>query len=95
MSGLAIGIVLVGGFAAAAQQHFAAHQHSVRNVELQRERDRLRNERQRLLLKREAALSPAQLEKKAQKIGMRTPSAEQINQLPGNTTDAIDSEKSF
>lgn len=95
LGGLAIGILLVGAFASAVQQHFAAYQYSVRNVELQRERDRLRNERQRLLLEREAALAPAQLQKKAVRIGMKTPTAEQIHQLPEKAVETIETEKSF
>ena len=95
MGGLAIGIFMVGGFSIAAQQHFTAYQYSVRNVELQRERNRLRNEQNRLMLEREAALAPAQLEKKAFKIGMKTLTAEQINELPREIEASNNAEKSF
>lgn len=81
--GLIVGIFCVGGFAVAAQRHFSAHECSRQNVEMQREIERLRAERQQLLAQREAALSPAQLKAKAQKIGMQTPVAAQIG-LPEN-----------
>lgn len=95
IGGLAIGVFMVGGFSIAAQQHFTAYQHSVRNIELQRERDRLRNERNRLMLEREAALAPAQLEKKAFRIGMRTPASEQIIEFSGKAAASIDAAKNF
>lgn len=76
--GLIVGILSIGGFAYAAQQHFSAHECSRRNVEMQRQIERLRAERQQLLAQREIALSPAQLKKQAQKIGMQTPVAAQI-----------------
>lgn len=81
VGGVAVGILLVVGFAIAAQRHFAAHECSLQNVELQRERDRLIAEQKRLLLERENALSLDELKKKAQKIGLQSLTAEQINAL--------------
>lgn len=77
--GLMVGVLLVAGFAFAANKHFAAHQASQRNVEMQREIERLKAERQRLLAGREAALAPQKLQKLAEKIGLQTPVAAQIN----------------
>lgn len=89
VAGLTVGILSIGGFAYAAQQHFGAHECSRRNVEMQRQIERLRAERQQLLAKREVALSPAQLKKQAQKIGMQTPVAAQIG-LPENEAPAYE-----
>lgn len=79
--GLILGVMLVVGFAYAAQQHFAAHERGKRNVELQRVIEHLRAERQQLLAAREAALSPQQLKKLARKIGMQTPDVNQIDSI--------------
>ena len=76
---------MVVGFAIAAQRHFAAHEYSLHNVELQRERERLIAEQKRLLLERENALKLEELKKKAKKIGLQELTAGQINAL-----DAVD-----
>jgi cell division protein FtsL len=76
---LAIGLLLVGGFSAAAQQHFSAHRQSIENVVLERERDKLRDEQKRLILEREAALSLEELKKKARLLGMQEIRARQID----------------
>ncbi len=81
LCGLIVGIFVVGGFAFAAQQHFAAIENSAKNVELQRQREKLKNERQRLLLEREAALSPSHLEKLARNIGLQNVSFRQIDRV--------------
>lgn len=70
-----VGILFIGGFGWAARRHFAAVEVSAQNAEMQRERERLRVERQKLLSERETVLSPAELEKKALKIGLQTPTA--------------------
>jgi hypothetical protein len=75
------GILIVCGFAFAAQQHFSAVQCSARNVEMQRERARLKTEQKRLIFEREMATSPAQLEMRARKIGLQNVSVGQINRL--------------
>jgi cell division protein FtsL len=77
--GAMIGILVAVGFAVAAKQHFNALEASARNVEMQRERHRLKSEQKRLILEREAAASPAQLEKMARNIGLQNLSVRQIN----------------
>lgn len=74
-----IGIVIVTGFSLAIQQHFAAHQFSVKNVELHRERERLKSEQKRLLLERETVVSLDRLKQKAEKIGLRELTVSQID----------------
>lgn len=83
-----IGITIVIGFALAAQQHFAAHEFSVENVKLQREREQLRTEQKRLLLEREIALSLDRLKQKAEKIGLQGLTVNQISQLPALSENA-------
>jgi hypothetical protein len=87
-----VGIFLVVGFAIAAQRHFAAHEYSLQNVELQRERERLIAEQKRLLLERENALSLEALKKKAKKIGLQELTAEQINALEAEEKARIERE---
>lgn len=82
LSSIVVGIAVVLGFAAAAQQHFAAHEFSVENVKLQREREQLKIEQKRLLLERETALSLDRLRQKAEKMGLQGLTANQITELP-------------
>ncbi len=82
LSSVIVGIAIVFGFAVAAQQHFAAHEFSVENVKLQREREQLKIEQKRLLLERETALSLDRLKQKAEKIGLQGPTVNQISALP-------------
>jgi cell division protein FtsL len=75
------GILIACGFAFAAHQHFSALQCSARNVEMQRERERLKTEHKRLIFEREMATSPSQLETRARKIGLQNLSVAQINRF--------------
>jgi cell division protein FtsL len=65
------GVVLTGGFLFAAREHFAAIQYGYQNEELRREQQRLDAEQKRLLLEKEAATSPSQVEPAARQIGLR------------------------
>ncbi|MEP6924293.1 MAG: hypothetical protein ABI954_07495 [Pyrinomonadaceae bacterium] len=76
-----VGILVVVGFAFAVQQHFATYEFSVKNVELQRQRERLKTEQKRLLFERETVVSLDRLKQRAEKIGLREPTATQINEL--------------
>ncbi len=82
LSSIAVGIMVVLGFAVAARQHFTAHEFSVENVKLQRECEQLKNEQKRLLLEREMALSLDRLKQKAVKIGLQGITVNQITALP-------------
>lgn len=79
--GVIAGILIAAGFAFAAQQHFTAVEQSMRNVQMQRERERLKNEQKRLIYEREMAASPTQLEDRAKKIGLQNVSAQQLNRF--------------
>jgi cell division protein FtsL len=68
---LVCGLVLAGGFVYAAGQHFTAVDYGYKSEKLRREREQLLEEQQRLLLAREEAASPAQLESAAREIGMQ------------------------
>lgn len=68
---LLCGLFLAGGFVYAAGQHFAAVDYGYKSEKLRRERDQLLEEQHRLLLAREEAASPAQLESAAREIGMQ------------------------
>lgn len=76
---LFVAFALLGGFALSARKHFAALEYSFRNVRLKKEIERLKNEQRELLLKRESVLSPAELEKKAHKLGLQRLSGSQIS----------------
>jgi len=78
------GLVLASGFVFAARQHFAAVQYGYQSEGLRRERDRLLQEQQRLLLRKEQAFAPARLESEARELGLRPVAASQFeNQKAG------------
>jgi cell division protein FtsL len=65
------GLVLASGFVFAAQQHFAAVQYGYKSEGLRREREKLLQEQQHLMLKKEQAFAPARLESEARGLGLR------------------------
>ena len=78
------GLVLASGFVFAARQHFAAVQYGYQSEGLRRERDRLLQEQQHLLLRKEQAYAPARLESEARELGLRPVAASQFeNQKAG------------
>ncbi|MGA9997876.1 MAG: cell division protein FtsL [Pyrinomonadaceae bacterium] len=77
---LLCGLFLAGGFVYAAGQHFTAVDYGYKSEKLRRERDQLLEEQHRLLLAREEAASPAQLESAAREIGMQQIQPSQLAQ---------------
>ncbi|MEK6282178.1 MAG: hypothetical protein AABN95_17615 [Acidobacteriota bacterium] len=78
------GLFLAGGFVFAAQQHFAAVQFGYKSEGLRREREKLLQEQQHLMLLREQAFAPARLESEARELGLRPLVAGQMdNQKAG------------
>jgi len=75
---LCCALVLAGGFVFAAREHFAAVQYGYESENLRRERDRLLQDQQRLLLEKEQASVPARLESAARQLGLRPLQAGQI-----------------
>jgi hypothetical protein len=65
------GLVLAGGFVFAAQQHFAAIEYGYKSEGLRRERERLLEEKQQLMLKKEQAFAPARLAIEARELGLK------------------------
>lgn len=65
------GAILVAGFFSAARQHFASMDYSIKNSRLRGQLNELENEKRRLLLAKEIALSPIELMKAAKRIGFR------------------------
>jgi Tfp pilus assembly protein PilO len=78
---LVLSLVLVLGFFYAAQAHFSAHERGMENAKLRQQKQQLQVEQQRLLVARESALSPAELEKAARKLGLQTITAKNIDRL--------------
>lgn len=64
------GAFLVAGFFGAARQHFASIDYGIKNSKLRKQVKDLEAEKQRLILAREVAYSPAKIKKAARKIGM-------------------------
>lgn len=76
---LACCVVLAAGFVFAARQKIVAVQYGYRSEELRRERERLLEERRRLLLAVEEHSSPAKLEREAERLGLQPARASQIH----------------
>jgi len=68
---LMCGLVLASGFVYAAQQHFAAVAYGYKIETLRKDRDRLVEEKQHLLLKKEQAFAPARLATQARELGLK------------------------
>ncbi len=75
---LACGLVLVVGFFFAARQHFSSIDFGIKNSKLRRQIEELEASKRRLILAKEIALSPAEIKKAAQKIGLREMTASNI-----------------
>ena len=75
---LASCVVLAAGFVFAARQKIAAVQYGYRSEELRRERGRLLEEQNRLLVAVEESSSPVHLERAARRLGLQPARASQI-----------------
>ena len=71
-------LFLVVGFFGAARQHFASMDYGIKNSKLRKQIDDMKQEKRRLLLEKEVALSPFEIKKSAEKIGFRERSLEDI-----------------
>lgn len=78
---LSCGLTLAGGFVYAGGQHFAALRLGYETENLRKVRNSLAEEQRRYLLEREAAASPARLERAARQLGMQPLQAAQIDPL--------------
>ena len=72
------GLVLASGFVFAARQHFAAVDYGYKSEGLRRERERLLEEKQHLMLKKEQAFAPARLAVQAKELGLKPLLASQV-----------------
>lgn len=75
---LICGLILASGFVFAAQQHFAAIDYGYKSEGLRQERERLLEERQHLMLKKEQAFAPARLATQARELGLKPLLASQV-----------------
>ena len=78
---LLCGLTLAGGFVYAGDQHFAALKLGYETENLRKVRNELAEDQRRFLLEREAAASPARLERAARQLGMQPLQAEQLDPL--------------
>ncbi len=78
---LCCGLTLAGGFVYAGRQHFAALRLGYETESLRKIRNDLAEDQRRYLLEREAAASPARLERAARQLGMQPMQAGQIDPL--------------
>ena len=76
---LVCGLGLAGGFVYAGGRHFAALRIGYETQKLRTELEKAREEQRRLILEREAATSPARLERAARQLGMQAMQPGQID----------------
>jgi hypothetical protein len=91
---LVCGLILVAGFFYAARLHFASMDYGMKNAKLRKQIEELNSEKRRHELLREIALTPAQIKKAAQKLGLTTMSANNIEVGDSKSTLENDVDKS-
>ena len=89
---LLCGLTLAGGFVYAGVQHFAALKLGYETQNLRRIRNDVAAEQHRFLLEREAAASPARLERAARQLGMQPVQAAQIDPLNRTVESSTESD---
>jgi hypothetical protein len=86
---LVCGLLMAAGFVAAAGQHFAAVRYGYTSEELRLKRARLLDEQQQLIMRINAATSPAALERAALEIGMQPARPSQIRRAQQPSSASI------
>jgi cell division protein FtsL len=84
------GLTLAGGFVYAGGQHFAALKLGYETENLRKVRNNLAEDQRRFLLEREAAASPARLERAARQLGLQPMQAEQLDPLKRTVKSSAD-----
>lgn len=82
---LLCGLVLASGFVYAGVQHFGALRLGYETQKLRADLDKAQEEQKRLLMAREAAVSPVRLEQAARQLGMQPMMPAQIDPLRQRT----------
>jgi cell division protein FtsL len=87
---LVCGLTLAGGFVYAGGQHFAALRLGYQTENLRKVRSDLAEEKNRYMLEREEATSPARLERAARQLGMQPLQATQIDPLKTSVKSPVE-----
>src|ERR1041385_1862795 len=82
---LLCGLVLASGFVYAGVQHFGALRLGYETQKLRSDLDKAQEDQKRLLMAREAAVSPVRLEQAARQLGMQPMMPAQIDPLRQRT----------
>ena len=75
---LTCGLILVVGFFFAARQHFSSIDYGIKNSKLKKQIEELETDKRQLILAKEIALTPSEIKKAAQKIGLTMMTASNI-----------------
>lgn len=78
------GLLFASGFFFAAQQHFYSVEYGMQNSRLRGQIDDLRSQNRRLILHKEAALSPYEIKEAATKIGLRSLTVSSLQAVGGD-----------
>lgn len=80
--------LLAAGFFFAARQHFMSMDYGIKNSRLRKQVEDLESEKQRLMLSREIALSPAEIKKTARHLGFGEITIATVTTAPAAKTPA-------
>ncbi|CAN5292093.1 hypothetical protein BH20ACI1_BH20ACI1_10930 [soil metagenome] len=75
---LTCGLILIVGFFFAARQHFSSIDYGIKNSKLKKQIEELETDKRQLQLAKEIALTPSEIKKAAQKIGLTMMTASNI-----------------
>ena len=75
---LTCGMILIVGFFFAARQHFSSIDYGIKNSKLKKQIEELETDKRQLTLAKEIALTPSEIKKAAQKIGLTMMTASNI-----------------
>lgn len=75
---LICGLILIVGFFFAARQHFSSIDFGIKNSKLKKQIEELETDKRQLILAKEIALTPSEIKKAAQKIGLTMMTASNI-----------------
>lgn len=75
---LTCGLILIVGFFFAARQHFSSIDYGIKNSKLKKQIEELETDKRQLILAKEIALTPSEIKKAAQKIGLMMMTASNI-----------------
>lgn len=83
-------LLFAAGAFHAASQHFRAIDYSMKNSRLKKQIDELRAEKRRLLLAKEVAMSPSEIDRTAKRLGLVRPPSQNLDPVRTSAKDTAE-----